>query len=386
MQLTKKSLKVCGKGGIIKMNKKQYNNIIEHTLKQEKTDDSLIIARAIFNNMGVALPQGDIKEVCEVLKTDNYMGWESCTMKEAQDAADNGTAAIGISESRIVVLSATNKEQPMTQTSSVMSLTENTSAYAMDELSYYAYGRTRTTSPITYCGGSNYRDVTRHNMILQSDGYYVCSRCGYRVKSPELEDFRILSMDDYLMVFSCLMFYAYLEVYRQKFPSVSDFELSQNTALQLVTEIRQKNNYTNQYLYSDGNGKCVGPNINYKPLLSFVEVRDLNIFNIGNFNGLNNAINDLVTGIFCPTIAMTQTILDLITHQMSGIDFSALVLDLFGYSNIANGLSMVSAVMDATNTGINTDDILIVVKLNGAIQGNFIFSPTGEFKMVQYTN
>ena len=83
---------------------------------------------------------------------------------------------------------------------------------------------------------------------------------------------------------------------------------------------------------------------------------------------------------------MTQNILDLITHQMNGIDFSAMVLDLFGYSNIANGLSMVSAVMDATNTGINTDDKLIVVRLNNAIQGNFIFSPTGKFKMVKYTN
>ena len=35
-----KSLKICGKGGIMKMNKKQYNNVIENTLKHEQTDDS----------------------------------------------------------------------------------------------------------------------------------------------------------------------------------------------------------------------------------------------------------------------------------------------------------------------------------------------------------
>ncbi len=242
------------------------------------------------------------------------------------------------------------------------------------------------TINVNYCGGSNYRDVTKHNMMLCNDGYYVCTRCGYKVQSPELQDRQILSGEDYLKVFSCLMFYAYLEVYRQKFPSVSDFELSQNTAMQLVTEIRQKNIYANRYSYSDGNGQCLGPNIDYNHMFSFVELRDLNIFNIGNFNGLNNSINDLVIGIFCPSIAMTQNILDLITHQMNGIDFSAMVLDLCGYSNIANGLSMVSAVMDATNTGINTDDQLIVVRLNNAIQGNFIFSPDNKFKMVKYTN
>ncbi len=43
------------------MNKKQYNNVIENTLKQEQTahtDNSLATARAIFDNMGVALTTG----------------------------------------------------------------------------------------------------------------------------------------------------------------------------------------------------------------------------------------------------------------------------------------------------------------------------------------
>ena len=80
------------------MSKKQYNNIIDHTLKHENTEDSLSTARAIFNNMGVALPNGDMKTVYETIKTDNYMGWKACSMQEAQEAANNGTAAIGIGE------------------------------------------------------------------------------------------------------------------------------------------------------------------------------------------------------------------------------------------------------------------------------------------------
>ena len=124
------------------MNKKQYNNVIEHTLKYEfsgQAEDSLEVARAVFNNMGISLPQGDIKHVYEVIKTDDYMGWRSCTMKEAQEAANNGTAAIGISENRIVVLAANDEEEPVEETTSLMTLSENTSAYAMEGLSYYIY-------------------------------------------------------------------------------------------------------------------------------------------------------------------------------------------------------------------------------------------------------
>ena len=72
------------------MNKKQYNNVIENTLKHDQTEDSISTVRAISDNRGVALPQGDIKTVYETIKTDNHMGWKSCTMQEAQAAADRG--------------------------------------------------------------------------------------------------------------------------------------------------------------------------------------------------------------------------------------------------------------------------------------------------------
>ncbi len=129
------------------MNKKQYNNVIENTLKHEQsaqTDDSLATARAIFDNMGVALPQGDIKAVYETIKTDNYMGWKSCAIEEAQAAADLGVAAIGISEDKIVVLSANDEEQPVTQTVSVMTLDENTSEDSISGLAFYQYANTRS--------------------------------------------------------------------------------------------------------------------------------------------------------------------------------------------------------------------------------------------------
>lgn len=110
------------------MNSKQYNNIINHTLVNEpaaQTEDSLTTARAIFNNMGVALPSGDLPEIMEVLQTNEYMGWKACTREEAQQAANNGIAAIGIRADQIVVLAAEDEDEPVAQTASVRTVTDD---------------------------------------------------------------------------------------------------------------------------------------------------------------------------------------------------------------------------------------------------------------------
>ena len=135
------------------MNKKQYNNVIDWTLKHDKvaqTEDSLATARAVFNNMGVALPNGSMQEVYDTIKTNKYMGWRACTMQEAQEAANKGTAAIGINKDRMVILSAADEEEPVTETASVMSISEKTSAVAVTNLEYYAYSCGTTTENYLY--------------------------------------------------------------------------------------------------------------------------------------------------------------------------------------------------------------------------------------------
>lgn len=149
------------------MNKKQYNNVIENTVKHEQPKDSLATARAIFDNMGIALPQGDMKTVYETVSANNYMGWRSCTMQEVQAAADRGTAAIGISENRIVIFTANDEEQPVAQTASVMTLNENTSAYAVDGLSYYSYSYGCTDKDC--CGGGGGTSCCHSNSLFNSN-------------------------------------------------------------------------------------------------------------------------------------------------------------------------------------------------------------------------
>lgn len=154
------------------MNGKQYRNIIDWTVKHDdsvKTGDSLDIARAIFKNMGVALPQGDLKRVAETLKTDDYMGWKACSVREAQEAADNGIAAIGVAEDQVVVLSANVEDEPIANMASVMTLSESTSAYAVSNMQFYSYA---------------YGTTTQHSSVLTKPTEYKNHRVGV-FETPE---------------------------------------------------------------------------------------------------------------------------------------------------------------------------------------------------------
>ena len=122
------------------MDKKQYNNVIDWTLKHEaqaKSEDALQVTRAICNELGVALPQGDLAQVAEVLATDDYMGWKACTKEAAQEAANNGIPAIGISNEQIVLLAAEDEEQPVAN-AVVVNLMDGIKT-ASDSVVYYSY-------------------------------------------------------------------------------------------------------------------------------------------------------------------------------------------------------------------------------------------------------
>lgn len=115
------------------MTKNHYNNVIAWTLKNDpaaKTEDTLAGARAIFKNMGVALPNGNMETVASILATNDYMGWRACSAEEAQAAADRGTAAIAVTEDSIHILPAA--DDTLNSDAAVI--------HAVDEAAaYYAY-------------------------------------------------------------------------------------------------------------------------------------------------------------------------------------------------------------------------------------------------------
>ncbi len=379
------------------MNKKQYNNVIEHTLKHEQsaqTDDALATARAIFDNMGVALPQGDIKTVCKTIKTNNYMGWKSCTMQEAQVAANKGTAAIGINEDKIIVLSANDEEQPVTETASVMTLTENTTAFAVEGLQYYAYscggtGSTTTTIPINYCGGFNYRDVTQHTMVLQDDGYYVCCRCGYRVKSPALQDKDVLSDEDYYKVLSC-----YLSIpYYSKIDRENEDNYSiRATALRLIIDdIRSKSQYSRMYEYvgSDGLYKreyTVGDENDsyYMPTTINYNIIDNGLELILN-NGAASGIVELLVGWAIPT-QYQFLFLDLTDGYTNLTDFLCELAEKVGYKEIGIILKLILFGSSINEMAVTDKVVRIQFSVgSGVYETKTVFDSCGNLKFQEHS-
>lgn len=136
------------------MNKKQYNNIIFGTVRAEKAlkNEPLKMVRKICNNMGVALPQGDCKEILKTLKAGSYMAWKACTAEEAQAAANSGIAAIAISENSIAMLSADTTEATVAETDEAFSTAAviPLSTVINTGVEYYLYGTgVVTTETIT---------------------------------------------------------------------------------------------------------------------------------------------------------------------------------------------------------------------------------------------
>lgn len=145
------------------MDKKQYNNIIDHSVKYDiaAKDDSLQTARTVFNNMGVAFPQGDMKEVYQAISSNNYMGWRECTFEKAQELANKGIATIGINDDGVIVILAEDSEQTVATTASIMSMEQATGA--VSGMQYYAYtaGSTGGNNPVPY----------RTEVVIQKDKY-----------------------------------------------------------------------------------------------------------------------------------------------------------------------------------------------------------------------
>lgn len=132
------------------MNKQEYNNVIKSTVeRQTNSKDALNATREILSNMGVVLPQGDIQTVSKALSTDDYMGWRKCTIKEAQDYVNDGVAVVAVNDDQVaVVVSDEQQSKSFMNTASVMPLTEDISAFAISDTTFYA-NRAGTTAITT---------------------------------------------------------------------------------------------------------------------------------------------------------------------------------------------------------------------------------------------
>ena len=242
------------------------------------------------------------------------------------------------------------------------------------------------TITVNYCGGSNYRDVTKHNMTLQSDGYYVCSKCGYRIMSPSLQDRLILSSDDYLKVIALSHYYSQMILLADKYPLKAwGYNSFANSAKISIDTIRSKNEYNQLYDYKGSNGKYYCAETN-NTTASFVTSSNINALTLGSYNGLYESIAELVLGYYCPEVALLVDIIQLVTEESNALDFGSLVASLYGLDDYANALSIASTALGMATSEVQIGDRVINISFNAYSHAEYVFDEDNRIKEVRIFN
>ena len=99
----------------------------------------------------------------------------------------------------------------------------------------------------------DYFDVTKHNFSKCESDCLVCSDCGYKVKSPVMQDKDVLSEDDYLKV--QVLYSEFSKIFAEQ-NEISLLEASQkyNNSMYIIEieKIRSQEQYRDKYEYIDG--------------------------------------------------------------------------------------------------------------------------------------
>ena len=134
------------------MNRRQYKNIIKGSLKQCESKNittHLEQIKVVMKNLGVAFPQGDRTEIIDSFSSNDYMGWKKCSPMEAVEFVNNGTIAIGISDTDSVMLLSNMDEINEVDTTTLMVIDENTTVAAINDMSLFAFSPSTTTTTTT---------------------------------------------------------------------------------------------------------------------------------------------------------------------------------------------------------------------------------------------
>lgn len=154
-----------------------------------------------------------------------------------------------------------------------------------------------------YCGGREPEKFSNHKKATCKDDYYVCDKCGYKFKSPEIEDRNILSVKDKQKMF-CLasMFTYYSSLRAAKGEGYEDLSRNEKLLLNKMMKIRQKEKYKNKYEYSDITGVCIGKRQKVRGAV-YITYMKVNDWNKGWYNGLYITLIGQALSKCCPELA-----------------------------------------------------------------------------------
>lgn len=163
------------------MTSSEYRNTIMWTLSTQTPDgeDILTTARRIFNNLGVAFPQGTLQEVLNVLGTGDYMGWTECSAEQARYCANNGYTAMGIKGNNMVIILPDSDKIIVETTVTTVSnpVARELSAITEAELfnmRFFAYAALLNPEPVQISSSESESAVSVMSVASAS---YTCTGC-----------------------------------------------------------------------------------------------------------------------------------------------------------------------------------------------------------------
>lgn len=242
---------------------------------------------------------------------------------------------------------------------------------------------------VSYCGGSNYRDVTQHSLVLQDDGYYVCSKCGYRIKSPGLQDKEILSEEDYCKVLACYTSIPYYKTIDNE--EGGNYSIKATALRIMIDDIRSKSQYAQKYEYVGNDGiykrEYTTGNENddyYMPVGIDYNIID-NGFELLLNNGVASGVIELLTGLFIPA-QYQYLFLDLTDGYTNVKDFLCDLAENVGYGEIG-------IVLDLIHFGSSISDMAVtdrVVKITfsvgaGVYKSEIVIDTDGNIKLQEHS-
>ena len=168
----------------------QYKNVAQWTLSgavAAEAADTVTVARAIFNNMGVAFPGGTCQEILLTLMSGDYMGWGECTYAQAQEFANAGVAAVGVDVDHVIVVLPDDSAVGLMDASAApTAYARQTSDIPKTErmaMQFFAYGAgsstTTTTRPPVRPMMTNveyYNKIHATALLYPDDTYTYCNR------------------------------------------------------------------------------------------------------------------------------------------------------------------------------------------------------------------
>ena len=159
-----------------------------------------------------------------------------------------------------------------------------------------------------YCGGAHPEKATFHKYEQQDSGYYKCKKCGYQIKSPEMEDKDILTVGDKQKMYCLSAMVTYYALARDRRYGNKYENMSRNEKLLLnkMRKIRRKDRYKNMYSYSDFSGDCVGKKYAVRGAV-YIRHSKINQYTKGWYNGLYFQIVGVAAALICPELGYMWT-------------------------------------------------------------------------------